>query len=92
MLCEKGSCTIIIASSDSDNVYEEPQSVEVRSIAIDCDETADDEDDDCLTPPRPKKSKGRPMHAGAAIYKCKYNTIWTREFPFIAPVSGDPCR
>ena len=93
MHCEQGSSAIVIDSSDSDgdDTFEDPQSsttvVGVRN-GIPADDH--DEDDVCATPPRPKKSKS--MHAGAALYKCKYSAIWTREFPFIASVPGDPYR
>ena len=98
MHCEQGSSMIVIDSSgsDGDDTFEDPQS-STRAAGVrnadDHDEADDlDEDDDCPTPPRPKKSKG--IHAGAALYKCKYNAIWAREFPFITAhaVPGDPYR
>ena len=75
---------------DNDDMFEDPQSSMdaggiLHAIAEDFDK-----DDNCPTALRPKKSKG--AHAGAAIYRCKYNAVWEREFPFIAPVPGDPYR
>ena len=92
MHCEQGSCMIVIDSSDSDiyDIFEDPQSSTDARGMLDATAEDIDEDDDCPTPPRPKKSKG--THAGAALYKCKYNVVWAREFPFIAPVPGDPYR
>ena len=90
--CEQGSSTIVIdfSDSDSDDMFEDPQSLidaggMLNAIAEDVDK-----DDNCPTSPRLKKSKG--SHAGAALYKCKYNAVWAREFPFIAPMPGDPYR
>ena len=90
MHCEQGSSTIDIDSSDSDSygLFEDPQSLTDARRMLDATAEDVDEDDDCLIPPRPKKSKG--THAGATLYKCKYNAVWAREFPFIAPVPGDP--
>ena len=92
MHCEQGSSTIVIDSSDSDSydIFEDVQSSTDARGMLDATAEDIDEDDDCPTPPRPKKSKG--MHAGAALCKCKYNAVWAREFPFIAPVPGDPYR
>ena len=94
MQCEQSSSTIVIDSSDldSDDILEDPQSSKTGVRNADDHDEADhfNERDDCSTPPRPKKSKG--MHAGAAVYKCKYNAIWAREFSFITAVPGDPYR
>ena len=83
---------IVIDCSDLDNddMFEDSQSLMdargmLRAIAEDIDK-----DDNCPTALRPKKSKG--MQAGAALYKCKYNAVWEREFPFIVLVPGDPYR
>lgn len=98
MYCEQSSSAIVIDSSDSDGEYEQQSSataaaVNVRNVSsseADDSNVNDDINHNDSTLPRPKKSKG--MHAGAALYKCKYNTIWAREFPFITAVPGDPYR
>jgi len=97
MYCEQSSSATVIDSSDLDGEYEQQSSrtaaaVDVRNrvTSNEADDSNDDVNHNDSTPPRPKKSKG--MHAGAALYKCKYNTIWAREFPFITPVPGDPYR
>ena len=90
MHCEQGSSTIVIHYSDSDSndMFEDPQSSTDAGGMLDTIAEDIDEDDDCPTLPRPNKSKG--THARAALYKCKYNVVWAREFPFIAAVPGDP--
>ena len=96
MDCEQSSSAIVIDSSDIDLDGEYKQQSSTTAAAVDVlnvtSDEADDSNDDIMvtTPPRPKKSKG--MHAGAALYKCRYNTVWVREFPFIAAVPGDPYR
>ena len=93
MHCEQGSSMIVIDSCDSDShdTFKDLQSLTDAGGMLDAIAEDIDEDDDCSTSPRPKKSKG--THAVAALYKCKYNAIWAREFhPFIAPVPGDPYR
>ena len=94
--CEQCSSTIVIDFSDldSDDMFEDPQSLinaagMLNAIAEDVDKDVD-KDDNCPTSPRLKKSKG--SHTGAALYKCKYNAVWAREFPFIAPMPDDPYR
>jgi len=83
-------CVVLSSDSESDNKdtggCEEMQS----SILEAHSEVEEQNGDECLTPPRPKKSKS--VHVGAAQYKCKYNSVWSKEFPFIAPVQGDPYR
>ena len=89
---EQDSSTIVIDSSDSDSndIFKDPQLSTDAGGMLDAIAEDVDEDDHCPTPPRPKTNKG--THAGAALYKCKYNAVWAREFPFIAPVPGDPYR
>ena len=64
--------------------------LEAQSEVEEQSEVDEQSGDECLTPPRPKKSKSK--HVGAAQYKCKYTSAWTKDFPFIAPVQGDPYR
>ena len=92
MHCEQGSSTIVIDSSDSDSndMFEDLQSSTDAGGMLDTIAEDIDKDNNCPTLHRPKKSKVK--HARAALYKCKYNTVWEREFPFIAAVPGDPYR
>ena len=92
MHCEQGSSTIVIDSSNSDSndTFEDLQSSTDAGGMLDTIAEDINEDDNCPTLHRPKKSKVK--HARAALYKCKYNAVWAREFPFIAAVPGDPYR
>ena len=86
MHCEQGSSSIVVDSSNSDSndMFEDPQSSNDAGGMPDRIGEDINEDDDCPTLRRPKKNKG--THAGAALYKCKYNAVSAREFPFIAAV------
>ena len=72
-------------SSDNFAIIEDPRS---RS-ECDTDHSDTDGEDITLSPPKPKVSK---KLLGAATYKTKFNPVWTKEYPFITSVSGDPYR
>jgi len=79
MYSEQDSSTIIIPSSDSESEdgADSDSCVELQSSALHkhvltSEDDAVDDDNDSLTPPRPKRSKC--VHAGAAVYKCKFNS------------------
>ena len=93
MHCEKVRSSMIVidsSDSDSDDMFEDLQSLTDAGGMLDAIAEDVNEDDNCPTAFRPKKSKD--THAGVALYKCIYNAVWAREFFFIAPVPGDPYR
>ena len=47
--------------------------------------------DDDEGPGSPKRMKGLGK-AGAAVYRTKFNRAWTKTYPFIAEVKGDPYK
>ena len=65
--CKQGCSTIVIDFSDSDShdMFKDPPSSTDAGGMLDAIAEDIDEDDDCPTPPRPKKSKG--THARAAL-------------------------
>lgn len=44
------------------------------------------------TDPGPSKRMKVPGKAGAAVYRTKFNQAWTKVYPFIVGVKGDPYK
>ena len=74
-----------MSDSDSDN---QPSCSYVDSRS--CDDSCI-EVEGSVSPPKTKKAK-MSKFTGAAKYKTKFNSDWTKEFPFITSVSGDRYR
>ena len=67
------------ASSDEDDC-----------IYVYCSSRSDSDSDRArLSSPKPKKAK---KLQGAATYKTNFRSAWTKEYPFISSVHGDPFR
>ena len=57
---------------------------------VDCSSHSDSDSDRArLSSPKPKKAK---KLQGAATYKTSFRSAWTKMYPFISSVHGDPFR